>query len=65
MCNTDYSQDEQFRQMLEQFLNRLITVHGRSREETRFSKDELQRAYDARKELRRSNFRFIHGNEPD
>jgi tRNA-dihydrouridine synthase len=65
MCNTDYSQDEQFRQMLEQFLNRLITVHGRSREETRFSKAELQRAYDAQKKLRRSNFTFIHGNEPD
>ena len=41
MCNTDYSQDEQFRQMLEQFLNRLITVHGRSREETRFSERRI------------------------
>lgn len=49
MRNTDYNQDEQFRQMLERFLDRLMTVHGCSREETRFSKDELQRAYNEQK----------------
>jgi hypothetical protein len=64
MRNTDYNQDEQFRQMLEQFLNRLMTVHGRS-EEARFSNDGLQRAYDDQKKLRRSNFNLIHGDEPD
>lgn len=65
MCNTDYNQDEQFRQILERFLNRLVTGHGRSLEETRYSKEECQRAYDEQKRLRRSNFRLVHKDEPD
>lgn len=65
MCNTDYNQDEQFRQILERFLNRLVTGHGRSLEETRYSKEEWQRAYDEQKKLRRSNFRLVHKDEPD
>ncbi|WP_156433558.1 hypothetical protein [Bradyrhizobium retamae] len=65
MCNTDYNQDEQFRQMLERFPDRLLTVNGRFREETRFSKDELQRAHSEQKKLRRSNFTLIHGDVPD
>ena len=65
MGDADPKQDEAFRHMLERFFNRLTTIHGLSHEEAWITKGELQRAYDERKRLRRSNFTLISGESPD
>ena len=49
MSDTARRQDATFRQMLEKFMNKMVTVHGFSPEEARhIVKGELQRAYDVR-----------------
>lgn len=64
MNNAD--QDERFRQMLEQFTSRLMTVHGLSLAEAQMvTEGELQRAYDERKRLRRSQFKVFRGDKLD
>ena len=53
------------RQMVERFLQNLVTVHGLPYEEARMTVgSELQREYDRRIMHRRSSFRVIQNNQP-
>lgn len=55
---TDADQDERFRQMLEKFARRLMTVHGLSRAEAQMgTQGELQRAYDEQRSCADRNSR--------
>jgi len=54
MSEADHFRNERFPQMLEKFLNDMVSVHGFSfAKAPRIATEEIQRAYD---EIRRSRF---------
>jgi hypothetical protein len=62
MSEADHLRDERFRQMLEKFLNDMVSVHCFSfAQAQRIATEEIKRAYDERFKIRRSRLTVIEG----
>jgi hypothetical protein len=65
MSDTGHSRDATFRQMIEKFIDEMVSVHGFTFEEARrIAKNELQRSYDERAKLRRCRLRLVQNDNP-
>jgi hypothetical protein len=63
MSDTGSRRAGTFRQMIEKFIDEMVSVHGFTPAEARkIAANELKRACDERAALRRSNFRVIQND---
>jgi hypothetical protein len=66
MSETDFEDDKNFKSMIENFLQEMVTDHGFTfTTATAVVLGELQREYDQRVKSRRASFRVIEGPADD